>query len=394
MAPATSVADAKVSREQLEQVMEMLDRDKDGSVTAEEFKIPWLKLFPKLKEADFMEAWKQIDANGDGNLSMNELATYYGYDLNKNDDDQEEMSDEKILEALAMQAALVEMEEAAAKRKAEKEEAEAKSKKGTSGGLRRTSSTKGSGGSMGGRDKHRSSSGVIVIKMPAKVTEAIEDKNILFMQGCELGDTKAVLKMLEEDKGFSGRVEDDKGEMPLHKLSRYQNSKDVIRELIDRASKTESIKTDLNWQDKQGKTPLFYAAEYGNKELALLFLDRGADPFIENNNGSTVVHCAVNADKYDVVEDILRHPKVSPADGSTSIKKQLLNTADKSKRTPLHIAAFKSKEGEMVQLLLKHGADPSLQDANGNTSAKLANKTGRRKSKELLDEAEAKANAK
>ena len=200
-----------------------------------------------------------------------------------------------------------------------------------------------------------------------------------------------LLKMLEEDKAFSARVEDDKGEMPLHKLSRYSNAKEVIREIIDRSSKTETAKTDLNWQDKQGKTPLFYAAEYGNKELVMLYLDRGADPFIENNNGSTVVHSAVNADKLEVVQDILLHPKVSPADGSTSIKKRLLNTTDKSKRTALHIAAFKSKEGEMVQLLLKHGADPSVQDANGNTSAKLANKTGRRKSKELLDEAMAAA---
>ena len=28
--------------------------------------------------------------------------------------------------------------------------------------------------------------------------------------------------------------------------------------------KVEALKTDLNWQDKQGKTPIFYAAEYGH----------------------------------------------------------------------------------------------------------------------------------
>ena len=384
--PATCVADAKISREQLEQVMDMLDKNKDGKVTAVEFKIPWMKLFPKLKDDDFEEAWKLIDANGDGNLSMDELAAYYGYDLNKGNAEQAEMSDEKILEALAMQAALVEMEEEAAKRKAEKEEAEARDKKGSSG-------RRGTGGASSGanREKHRSSSGVINIKMPAKVTEAIEDKNILFVQSCELGDTKVLLKMLEEDKAFSARVEDDKGEMPLHKLSRYSNAKEVIREIIDRSSKTETAKTDLNWQDKQGKTPLFYAAEYGNKELVMLYLDRGADPFIKDNNGGTVLHAAAQGDKIEVARDLFGHSKISPADGSTSIKKRLLNTTDKSKRTALHIAAFKSKEGEMVQLLLKHGADPSVQDANGNTSAKLANKTGRRKSKELLDEAMAAA---
>ena len=72
---ATTAADAKIDRAQLEQIMEMLDRDKDGKVTADEFKVPWLKLFPKLKDADFQEAWKKIDANGDGILTMDELAT-------------------------------------------------------------------------------------------------------------------------------------------------------------------------------------------------------------------------------------------------------------------------------------------------------------------------------
>ena len=373
--PATCVADAKISREQLEQVMDMLDKNKDGKVTAVEFKIPWMKLFPKLKDDDFEEAWKLIDANGDGNLSMDELAAYYGYDLNKGNAEQAEMSDEKILEALAMQAALVEMEEEAAKRKAEKEEAEARDKKGSSG-------RRGTGGASSGanREKHRSSSGVINIKMPAKVTEAIEDKNILFVQSCELGDTKVLLKMLEEDKAFSARVEDDKGEMPLHKLSRYSNAKEVIREIIDRSSKTETAKTDLNWQDKQGKTAIFYAVEYGQTALVHIFLDRGADVMVENNNGWTVLHTAVNADQLECCQAILDHPRVVPQ------KQRLLDACDKSKRQALHIASFKSREGEVVELLLKHGADASAQDATGNTGAKLAAKTGRRKSKELLEE--------
>ena len=40
----------------------------------------------------------------------------------------------------------------------------------------------------------------------------------------------------------------------------------------------------------------------------------------------------------------------------------------------------------MVTLLLRNGADASAQDASGNTGMKLAEKTGRRKSKELLEE--------
>ena len=57
------------------------------------------------------------------------------------------------------------------------------------------------------------------------------------------------------------------GEMPLHKLSR-QGCLEATRGIIDILIKTDSVKIDLNWQDKQGKTPIFYAIEYGHKTLA------------------------------------------------------------------------------------------------------------------------------
>ena len=48
-----------------------------------------------------------------------------------------------------------------------------------------------------------------------------------------------------------------------------------------------------------------------------------------------------------------------------------------------------SNPNNQVALLLKHGADPRATDAAGNTGATLAGKTGRRKSKELLEAAQA-----
>ena len=143
-------------------------------------------------------------------------------------------------------------------------------------------------------------------------------------------------------------------------------------------SKCDAVKIDLNWQDKQGKTPLFYAVEYGHLKVVQLFLDRGSDIMVENNNGWTALHTAVNADRLEVVELILAHPRVVPQ------KQKLVDAADRSRRTALHIASFKSKEGDMVTLLLRNGADANAQDASGNTGMKLAEKTGRRKSKELL----------
>ena len=61
-----------------------------------------------------------------------------------------------------------------------------------------------------------------------------------------------------------------------------------------------------------------------------------------------------------------------------------VNKADKTQRTPLMIASFKCEE-DVVTLLLKHGADPNLADSGGNDAVKLATKTGRRRSRELLE---------
>jgi hypothetical protein len=284
------------------------------------------------------------------------------------------MTDEQILEALQMHQAMQDLQlEQEKLQQAKKAEAEA------------VEAAKGRGGSKGlsqlDRGARANSAGVCTVKMPAKVTQTTEDPNVLFLQMCELGDERSILEAMKNPAQLV-RLEDDKGEMPLHKLSR-QGAMGSIRALIDRSAKEEAVKTDLNWQDKQGKTPIFYAAEYGHAKLVQLYLDRGADPMVENNNGWTVLHAAVNGDKLECVSGVLEHARVKEC------KAVLLGFPDKSKRVALHIAAFKSLGGEMVALLLKHGADPRATDAAGNTGAVLAGKTGRRTSKELLEAAAA-----
>jgi len=51
----------------------------------------------------------------------------------------------------------------------------------------------------------------------------------------------------------------------------------------------------------------------------------------------------------------------------------------------VHIAAYKC-DPEIVQYLLTHGGDVSSVDAAGNSAIKLADKGGRRKSREIMEE--------
>jgi len=397
--------EALIDEETLFRIMEALDVDGDGDVSKEEFMVPWMKLFPKLTRADFDKVWKGIDRDESGTLSLPELASYYGFNLSPSakraGDQTANMSDEQIMEALQMSAALQEIaaEKEARQKQKEQDELDAVAAQlaAAQGGRRGAGGRRNSAGSDGlrrgsvapvqaiDREKKKTLSGVSSVKMPTKVTQESEDPNINFMHMSELGDERAIMEALK-NKAQMVRMEDDKGEMPLHKLSR-QGCLEATRAIIDILIKTDSVKIDLNWQDKQGKTPLFYAIEYGHEKLVQLFLDRGSDCMIENNNGWTVLHTAVNTDKVEMAELILNHPKVVPQ------KQKLLDYDDKSRRTALHIAAFKSKEGEMVALMLKHGCDPNAVDAGGNTGAKLAEKTGRRKSKELLEEHMAAAKA-
>jgi len=373
--------------------MNALDVDGDGEVSKDEFRGPWLKLFPKMTPADFEKAWVEIDTNGDGNLDMSELAAYYGFNISpttKRSGDASEMTDEQIMEALQLAATLEQLKEEQEVRKREmaeakkREEEEERLAKNPGRKSRRSVSREGSdgfrtGGNLQDREAKKTSSGIGTIKIPAKVTHSSDDPDVEFMHMCELGDEKAIREALLKNKGQRIRIEDERGEMPIHKLAR-QGCLETMRELIEMLAKAEAVKTDLNWQDKQGKTPLFYAVEYGHVKIVQLCLDRGSDVMIENINGWTALHTAVNADKLDCAETLLVHPRVLPQ------KQRLLDASDKNERTALHVASFKSEGGEMVALLLKHGADPMAEDQIGNTGVKLAEKTGRRKSKELLEE--------
>ena len=110
----------------------------------------------------------------------------------------------------------------------------------------------------------------------------------------------------------------------------------------------------------------------------------------------------MNGSSLDTVKAILSDPKVE--------KEKILDTPDKQNRTPLHLASFKQNENLTKILLEAHicctspcaalhkhranlvaqfGANRDLKDTCGLAPVDLAAKTGRRKSKELLEAAPA-----
>lgn len=95
------------------------------------------------------------------------------------------------------------------------------------------------------------------------------------------------------------------------------------------------------------------------------------------------MHNAAQKHDLEVIKTLFKHLSVLR-------KKLLLGTKDKTGRTPLHIASFKddTEDAAVVSFFLENGAKDAaaMKDTAGNTAAKLADRAGRRVSKELLEE--------
>jgi hypothetical protein len=89
-------------------MMCLLDTDGSGDVTKAEFGV----YYKRLKSCDdeaFELAWRKIDANSDGVLSVDELCDYFGVPRSEcatKLKEQQRMSDDQILEALQLQSLL------------------------------------------------------------------------------------------------------------------------------------------------------------------------------------------------------------------------------------------------------------------------------------------------
>ena len=90
-------------------MMSLLDADGDGRVSKLEFGV-YYKQLKSCTDTAFEAAWKEIDQNGDGELTLNELCDYYGVARDECaaalKAHTSAMDDNKILEALQLQGLL------------------------------------------------------------------------------------------------------------------------------------------------------------------------------------------------------------------------------------------------------------------------------------------------
>lgn len=129
--------------------------------------------------------------------------------------------------------------------------------------------------------------------------------------------------------------------------------------------------TELNAQTPKGNSALHLAVQSGNPQTVEALLRAGADVTKKAQGGFSPIHYAClpmnglngnTANQLAIIRLLLQY------------KAPINDTADNG-CTPLHVAA-KWGEREVVELLLKEGAEKSLKDNKGRTAASIAHDSG------------------
>ncbi|WP_353273595.1 ankyrin repeat domain-containing protein [Wolbachia endosymbiont (group A) of Agelastica alni] len=187
-------------------------------------------------------------------------------------------------------------------------------------------------------------------------------------------------------------------ELRLNKqlLTAVQDSDfEKVKDLVSRGASLDAANIDA--QDKDGKTPLHFAAQEGNLDMVQFFLNRGANIKAKDMYGWTPLHFASAYGKFDVVKffldsninirakdrygDTPLHLAAQNNDKSEIVESFLdsdannINDRTNNGWTPLHVAVQGNKPST-VKLLLGRGADIEVKDTCGQTPLDLATQKG------------------
>jgi len=172
-----------------------------------------------------------------------------------------------------------------------------------------------------------------------------------FFQAVVRNDPKAVVALI--DRGFDANARDENGQPAIIRALRAE-SDDVALALAKDPRLDPEVRNGAN------ETALMWAAMRGHVEACEALIARGA---AVNRPGWTPLHYAASGNQLATMRLLLSHDAIVDARSPTG-------------RTPLMQAARYGSE-DLVEMLLRSGADLRATDRDGSTAADAAQLSGR-----------------
>jgi ankyrin repeat protein len=206
----------------------------------------------------------------------------------------------------------------------------------------------------------------------------------------QAGDADGLRRILQQDPAFSEARDSTGVSLLMHCL--YRGRRDFA-ELIASKKKALDIfeaaalgrldrlkqclrddQSAINSRSKDGFTALHFACFFGQPDAARLLIEGGAavDAVAANPTQVMPLHSAASSRNLEAARLLLE--RGAP-----------VNVRQQAGWVPLHAAA-QNGDRPMVELLLKHRADPKLANDQGKSSAMVAREKGHAEIATLLDE--------
>jgi rhodanese-related sulfurtransferase len=126
------------------------------------------------------------------------------------------------------------------------------------------------------------------------------------------------------------------------------------------ASPSHNLKgVHLQIEDRNGNSPLHLACIHNDEKLVHLLLTFGADVTMQNGKGETPLHIATSKSYSSLARKLMARPEVN------------LNAQNLLGETPFFLAAANGDVDLMEELVLR-GANPSIQNHDGDTALHIA----------------------